>query len=258
MMGGIAPEVAERIRRPMPVGLRVLPGSLPVASFGDPDTASVATLSLNPSWREFLSKSETWLLGHERRLASLTSLGANDPRELDDEQVAQVVADSKAYFHGPWYKSWFHWLESLLKSSGTGSYLDGSACHLDLVQWATRPAQGELEPAVWDRLVEDDRGFLHWQILNSDVEVMLLNGASVVRELRRAGLVNGFDEELLVYQTPKGEGTLRVFRAVSEGVQFLGWNRPLAGALAAEGRERLCRWLAQALREHASKAGGSS
>jgi len=248
--------VAERIRQPLPAGLSVLPGSLPIVSFGDPNTATVATLSLNPSWLEFQSASGAWLLGGRRRLASLLSLGAEDPRDLDDAQVAQVVAESNAYFQGPnWYRGWFHWLESLLRESEAGSYLDGSACHLDLVQWATKPVQGELPTPVWRRLVEQDRDFLHWQLSNSNVDVVvLLNGASVVHWVQEAGLVGGYDEDALVYRASNGDGTIRVCRAVAEGVSFLGWNRPLAGALAADGRRRLTRWVGQALRERVSAA----
>jgi hypothetical protein len=249
----VAPVVAERIRRPVPAGLSVLPGSLPVVSFGDPNAATVATLSLNPSWLEFQSASGAWLLGRQRRLASLVSLVADDPRDLDNAQVAQVVAQSKAYFRGPnWYRRWFHWLESLLQESDAGSYLDGSACHLDLMQWATKPAQGELPAPVWKRLVEQDHDFLHRQLRNSNVDVVLLNGASVVRWVQQAGLVSNFDEDALAYQASNGNGTIRVYRAVAEGVSFLGWNRPLAAALATDGRQRLTRWVCQALRERVS------
>jgi hypothetical protein len=247
-MGLVAPVVAERIRRPMPSGLSVLSGSLPVACFGDPDRASVATLSLNPSWLEFQARSGAWLLGENRRLASLVSLGVADPRDLDDDQVAGVVDESRAYFRGKnWYRAWFGWLESLLRSCGCGSYLDGTACHLDLVQWATKPAQGKLDPAVWRRLVALDRGFLFWQLRNSHVRTVLHNGAGVVRGVRAAGLVTGFDEDVLLYRSAVGQGSVRVFHAVSEGVQFLGWNRPLAGALAADGRRQLSEWLRSAL-----------
>jgi hypothetical protein len=65
----------------------------------------------------------------------LHSLGVKDPGELDAGQVGQVVAESYEYFRsGRWYRQWFGWLERLVTSSGAGSYLDGSACHLDLVQ----------------------------------------------------------------------------------------------------------------------------
>lgn len=253
----VSPTVAERIRRPMPEGLHVLAGSLPVVSFGDPDVATVATLSLNPSWIEFQSKSGEWLLGDRRRLAFLVSLSVEDPRQLTDEQVAEVVAESSGYFRGAnWYRGWFHWLESLLQATGAGSYLDGSACHLDLVQWATKPAQGDLPREAWNRLVEQDRDFLRWQLRNSNVEVVLLNGASIVEELVRAELAAGFHEDQIAYETTGGEpGRLRAFRAVTEGVLFLGWNRPLAGALSTEGRTRLTEWVTAALGEHAARPG---
>jgi hypothetical protein len=248
--------VAERIRRPVPADLCVLPGSLPVVSFGDPDQALVATLSLNPSWREFESPRGEWLSGSRRRLASLISLGVSDPRELDEEQVATVVGECNGYFRGPnWYRGWFHWLESILTVSGAGSYFDDTACHLDLVQWATKPAQGELPTVVWDRLVEQDRDFLRWQLANTNVGVLLLNGASVVQWLQEAGLVHEVEADVLPYAANNGRGKLRVYRANAGGVVVLGWNRPLAGALSADGRLKLGAWLAEALQESRTSVG---
>ena len=245
-MVSVAPGIAERIRRPLPSGLSVLAGSLPVVSFGDPAGAVAATLSLNPSWHEFQSRSGTWLRGSKRRLASLISLGVTDPRDLDDDQVAQVIAESNGYFQGPnWYRTWFHWLESILSGSGAGSYMNGTACHLDLVQWATKPPQGQLPPPVWNRLVEDDSGFLHTQLRNSSIKIVLLNGASVVEWIRRAGLVSGIDKHFVAYESSGGRDRFRVFRAVAEGVLFLGWNKPLAGAIATDGRQQLTHWVTQ-------------
>jgi hypothetical protein len=211
----VVPEIAARIRRAALTEAGVVPDSLPVVSFGDPGIANVATVSLNPSWLEFQSSSGDWLLGEKRRLASLKSLRVQDPRDLDDQQVGQVVAECHAYFNGPnWYRRWFGWLERLLKESGAGSYIDGSACHLDLVQWATKPAQGKLLPADWRRLVREDREFLRWQLDNSNVRVVLVNGASVVAGLYQAGLVSGFSEEQLEYQVKESVGHLKTFRAV--------------------------------------------
>jgi hypothetical protein len=44
---------------------------------------------------------------------------------------------------------------------------------------------------------------------------------------------------------------LRVFRGTSDGVTFLGWNRPLASALPDPAREALEGWVAAALRSPA-------
>jgi hypothetical protein len=234
MAPDVAAAVAERIRRPQPAGLSVLSGSLPVVSFGDASSAVAATVSLNPSWREFLSPSGAWLRGADRRLASLISLNAADPRDLDDDQVASVVSESNRYFRGPnWYRQWFHWLESTLTSAGAGSYLDGTACHLDLVQWATRPAQGQLPPAAWDRLAEQDSAFLHAQLRASSIKTVLLNGAAVIEWIRRTGLVSDFVEDMITYQGAEGTGTIRVVHAAAESRLFLGWNRPLASAIVS-------------------------
>lgn len=245
----MADEVAERVRRRVPVGLGVVPGSLPVVSFGDPSRARVATVSLNPSWIEFLSPGGEWLLGGDRRLASLRSLGVDRSEDLSDGQVAEVVADCNTYFERPtWYRAWFHWLDSLLAGSGAGSYLDGSACHLDLVQWATRPAQGELPRAAWRRLVDDDREFLAWQLAASGVGVVLLNGASIVTGLEEAGIAGDFESDVLAFATGNGRpDRLRVFRGRAGDALALGWNRPLASAVPAAGRQALLEWVTEQL-----------
>jgi hypothetical protein len=244
----IQPEVESRIRRAIPESAGVLSGSLPVVSFGDPGAAAVATVSLNPSWREFLAPSGEWLLGGKRRLASLHSMRVKDPCELDAGQVSQIVADCYGYFKGGnWYRLWFGWLERLLTDSGLGSYLDGSACHLDLVQWATRPAQRKLPAEAWQRLVDEDREFLRWQLAHANVSAVLVNGASVLGGLREAGLVSDLAEDRLEYQADEGTGYLRVFCGASEGIRFLGWNRPLAGALPGKARDALAGWVAATL-----------
>jgi hypothetical protein len=52
----------EMVGRPAPVP-EVVPGSTPVIAFGDPLTATVATLGINPSWRKFLTDDGSLLCG---------------------------------------------------------------------------------------------------------------------------------------------------------------------------------------------------
>ena len=243
-MSDVPPEILDRIRRESPPGCCVLPGRLPVISFGDLSGARVATLALNPSSAEFLSNKGEWLLGRRRRLASLVSLGASDPRDLDDDAVARVLEESNAYFAGPnWYRRWFGRLESLLLAAGLGSYMDGTACHLDLVQWCTNPIQRDVPPAAWKRLVVTDREFLGWQLRQKSLAVVLVNGMSCVQELLTAGVIQSWTEDRLRYATKSGPAKLRVFQAEELGVRFLGWNRPVAGQLPADGHEKLQDWL---------------
>ena len=250
-MTDVPPEVAGRIRRPAPAGLAVLDGSLPVISFGDFRRAKVATLALNPSSSEFLDARGQWLLGTERRLASRFSLVKQACEELSDDDVARVFAESNAYFEGPnWLRRWFCWLETLLVDADLGSYLNGSACHLDLVQWATQPAQGKLAAPVWTNLVEADRAFLTWQLANCSAPTLLVNGAACVRWLEQEQIVSSWRSEQLNFRDKKGaHARLMVYRADQHGRRFIGWNRPVAGQIPAEGRAQLTAWLAAAARD---------
>lgn len=248
MTNSVAPEVADRIRRPVPPGLGVLPGSLPVTAFGDVSAAAVATISLNPSWLEFQSPMGAWLEGDKRRLASLVSLGASDPRDLDDDQVARAVADSDAYFRGPDpHLGQFHWLDALLGSARAGSYKDGTACHLDLVQWATKPVQRALPPEAWRELVEADRDFLGWRLQHSAVKAVLADGAAVVQAMAEAKLVDCWIPDELTYGADRGSGKFRVFQASAAGTAFLGWNMPLGGPIPAADRAALSQWISRNL-----------
>ncbi|HSZ39161.1 MAG TPA: hypothetical protein VK817_04320 [Trebonia sp.] len=248
MTDSVAPEIADRIRRPIPPGLGVLPGSLPVTAFGDVSAAAVATIALNPSWLEFQSPMGSWLAGDERRLASLVSLGAHDPRDLDDYQVACVLAESNAYFRGPDpHMDQFHWLEALLRSSGAGSYASGTACHLDLVQWATKPVQRALPPGAWQALVEADRDFLRWQLHHGNVKVALVDGAFVLQGVADAKLVDRWHRGELEYGADQGSGRFRVYYAFAAGIIFLGWNMPLGGPIPAADRAALNQWVSRNL-----------
>ena len=67
---GLLPEyVVRRLRQQPPAGVPVVPGSTPVLSFGNPWTASVATVGLNPSRREVVDVDGALLDDEQRRFA---------------------------------------------------------------------------------------------------------------------------------------------------------------------------------------------
>ena len=77
-MSAIPDYIQQRIRRPIPANSYVVPGSTPVVAFGNARTATVATLGLNPSWREFLDRFGNELGENDRRLATHGVLGISD------------------------------------------------------------------------------------------------------------------------------------------------------------------------------------
>ena len=178
--------IEERIRRATPADSHVVPGSTPVVSFGNASIATVATLGLNPSRVEFYRNGHE-LVGESRRLATHRSLGTSDLTVAPPDAVAQVLDDCNTYFLRNLYRRWFDQLEQVLDACGA-SYYDGSACHLDLVQWATDPTWGKLRPATVRRaLLAADAPFLIRQLQNENIRVLLVNGNAVMRQLQRIG-----------------------------------------------------------------------
>ena len=153
---GLAPYLAAMVRRLPPTRAGVVPGSTPVVAFGDPARARVATLGINPSRREFTDEQGRMLTEAHRRLATLASLGASRLDRLDDAQVASVVAECGAYFRRQPYRRWFDPLDALIRAGTGASFYDETACHLDLVQWATDPVWGQMPDQRARRaLIED-------------------------------------------------------------------------------------------------------
>lgn len=156
--------IIARLRKSPPSNCCVVSGSTPVLSFGDASMATVATLGLNPSRMEFQNKHGDELSGPERRFETLASLGVADLVSASDEVLSRVVRACDAYFSRNPYKRWFDHLLPMLQAVDA-SYYDGSACHLDLVQWATDPVWGKIrEPNTRERLLADDAEFLRQQL----------------------------------------------------------------------------------------------
>jgi hypothetical protein len=132
----ILPYIEERIRRLAPPDCCIVPFSTPVVSFGDAESPSVATLGLNPSRVEFLSNEGALLVGENRRLSNHVSLGTDNLASAPRSVVDQVLEDCNGYFKRQPYWRWFDRLTPTLAACNA-SYREGSACHLDLVQWTT-------------------------------------------------------------------------------------------------------------------------
>ena len=129
----------ERATQPPPEDCGVVPGTTPVVSFGHPLNPKVATLGINPSSREFVDRNGQLLVGDARRLATLRSLGLSSFEEVAATHAQRIVNDCANYFERKPY-AWFRALDQVLAPGLGVSYFDKTACHLDLVQWATDPS----------------------------------------------------------------------------------------------------------------------
>lgn len=66
------------------------------------------------------------------------------------------------------------------------SYYAGSACHVDLVQWATDPTWAKLDRRTRVKLLDQDVPFLRRQLKATTIRMLLINGSGVIGEFEQA------------------------------------------------------------------------
>ncbi len=221
-MSGLPAYLEDRVRRQPPIARRVVRGSTPVVSFGDASTARVATLGLNPSRREFCDVGGRLLCGEERRLETLESLDVRRLHNAPDGAVRKVIQGCYRYFHGNVY-GWFKPLQVVLDAVGR-SFARGSACHLDLVQWATDPTWAKLARKEQLELLLADAWFLGEQLRNERIRVVLANGRGVADVLEQ---VSGVAFRRASADLVVGSVTARFTRAEIAAVPIITWSTNL-------------------------------
>ncbi|WP_341250050.1 hypothetical protein [Euzebya pacifica] len=233
------------IRRTPPNGVGVIPGCPPVVAFGRVDVARVATLGLNPSKVEYLDTSGALLQDDKARLPTLAAAGAERLRGLTDDQVTTVRDRQLRYFDRRPYRRWFDQLDRVITGAFDVSYYDGSACHLDLVQWATAPTWSSLGKEARCALLAEGRHWLEQLLARDGLDVVVVNGRSVIDAVVAMGLVE-LNEVAVI---PMGHTTCRIFAAKHSGQQWIGWSTNLQSSLGVttEFREALPHRLTEAL-----------
>jgi hypothetical protein len=233
-----------RLRRaPAPA---TVPGTLPVLFFGDLFRAEVATVGLNPSDQEYLSKGGQMLAGRAQRFATLASLGATDRPSLTGGQCDDAIEWMRDYYAEgkPVYGSWFNALSRVVDGFGA-SFRNRSATHLDLVQESTSPVWSELPESQRQTLLEQDLPFLEWEIREFPLKAVICTAKTVgVHVRRQLGVM--VDEEGALARIKWWVGHADVD---GRDVGFAGWNYPLARAtgLGAAGERELGELLAEEL-----------
>jgi len=162
--------------------LNIIPWGSPIPYFGDLSKSEIATIGLNPSNKEFVDSLSMELQGNSRRFHTLSSLGINEWTDVSREQVKLISNTCDNYFHLNPYDSWFGALERLIVKTGYSYYnsLFDTACHLDLVPFATQKKWAELTISQRNSLFEISAGNLANMLLNSPVRIIILNGKTVV------------------------------------------------------------------------------
>lgn len=233
-MSDIPSYILDRVRQRIPIDSFVISGSTPVVSFGNVQTARIATLGLNPSKREFTNVKGEWLDGSDRKLATLGSLNVGELATANRTTLGTVVNDCYQYFYRQPYMAWFGALETILNKATNASYFDGTACHLDLVQWATEPVWQKLPAEVRARLINDDRDFLVKQLEQEHIKMVLVNGRSVIRQLEAMGVIFDIRQQFLLCGK-KCEFVI----GEKYGTKFIGWSVNLQSSFGVSNEFKL-------------------
>ena len=231
----IEERVIERAMATYPDIPEIVPGSTPVVSFGYPNNARIITVGINPSSSEFqvAGKSKNLLAMGKKRLVDTELLKISNPKSLNREQAVRVIEGCYSYFASNNHYDWFDHLNSSMNSYFKADYYDGSAAHLDLVQWATHPVWGGIESdETKDSLLEADVEFLRYQVNMKKYDAIYLNGASVFEQLTSNRIINASEKDTVIhYKTKSGAPrTLKCYQGESlNGSLVLGCNKPFPG-----------------------------
>jgi hypothetical protein len=185
----------------------IIPWGSPVPSFGDLANARVASLGLNPSNREFVDDHGKELTGERRRFHTLRSLELQSWADADARHLERILAACQSYFARNPYDRWFRPLDLVV--SGTGaSFYDAvrPACHLDVIPYATTSKWTELSVGQRSQLLQLSCDSLGLLLRHTAVQVLILNGQSVVMHFQDATGICLDRREMRSWSLPRQSG----------------------------------------------------
>jgi hypothetical protein len=185
----------ERIRAKRPAFKEIVAASYPVTSFGDPERARVLTVGINPSIDEFLSRKQgrPILEPGKKRFVDAETLVLKPGTPLTEAAAKIVLEGNKNYFTGasanPY--SWFKSLALYTLEPVGASYHQGTAAHVDLVQWATDPVWSDIgDLKIRRALIEADIEFLRELFSLKKWDLIIINGSLTMDTLVEFGIFN--------------------------------------------------------------------
>jgi len=215
--------ILEYLQKPLLPEMCIVEQSIPVLFFGNIETATYATLGINPSKQEFLDKNDVLLSSKEKRFVDRSILQKRDDECLSVIEARKVYESLLQYFdesHNP-YTRWFNVLNNLLEDMGY-SYYNGSLVHLDITPWATNPTWNELDKKIKELLIDEGVKCLNIILESSKITSVLINGRSPMKYIEnRICKMNHVD------QLNIGSVSCEIKTGIFQGKIFIGWSTNL-------------------------------
>lgn len=244
--------------------LDVINWAAPIPYFGDPCKATIATVGLNPSDREFVSAEGIELEESARRFHTLASLDLNNWNELTHVQLESIHTSCTEYFSRNPYDAWFKPLDLLLRGTNDSFYSPlFHACHLDLIPYATGVKWAFLKTWQRESLLTISASFLGQVLKYSPIKILVLNGKTVVENFQRASSVSFRKEPMEAWCLPRKngnhisgfsyEGTISQIADIEIGrdVYILGYNHNIQSSygVTSSVRASIQEWISQKTKE---------
>lgn len=203
----ILQEMVDFISEQMLNKLDVISWAAPIPYFGDPCKATIGTVGLNPSDREFVSSEGAELTGATRRFHTLKSLELSSWSELTPAGLESIHTSCTEYFSRNPYDAWFKPLDLLLSGTNDSFYSTlFHACHLDLIPYATGIKWAYLKSWQRESLLKISASFLGQVLKYSPIKMLVLNGRTVVENFERAAGVNFYKNSVDAWSLPRKNG----------------------------------------------------
>jgi hypothetical protein len=223
----IEKEIIDLFKCPRPEKVRVVSGALPIPFFGQYRHAIAATVSLNPSDKEFLDKNGKWLIGEQKRFESYNSLGCQVCEDLTGEMIQKAYLCCTEYFErqATAYWQWFRPIENVIKKATNGDveYTNGKMAHFDLSPWATNPVWSGLNEGEQQILKKDGLMFLKWLLETSSVKILFLNGKTTCETIVKEIVGENVS---WTRNTPSDKWGFysKTIRLKEKEIRLIGWN----------------------------------
>jgi len=216
--------LVDRFDRLISTKTGVIDWSCPVPSFGDPSRSRIATLGINPSNREFVDENGEELAGSRRRFHTLHSLSLRSWADADCRHLRLIDRTCREYFQRNPYDRWFKRLDGIVIGAGASYYDElSSACHLDVIPYATREKWTNLAPTQKAALLGIGGDALGSLLRESAIGVLILNGRAVVNYVERLTQTPLAAVEKAAWSLSRGS------RAKVIGIAYKGWIDSIGG-----------------------------
>jgi hypothetical protein len=230
----------------------VISWASPVIAFGNYKRSLIATVGLNPSNREFVDKKGNELTGYEKRFQTLSSLKIDCWEALDENGFDLIERSWSDYFQVNPYVGWFKDMDLIISGTNNSFFdIDSKACHLDLIPFATQKKWAFLSKEQQNKLLKISAEVLKDVLINSDIEVLILNGRSVVNNFQQMMNIRLNVQEISDWSLKRSgdrqvkgvayNGVLKSIKNVDLGreIKVLGYNHNLQSSFGITNELRI-------------------